>query len=393
MFCTQCGKKISMDDRFCSGCGAPNKNFQKEINVAVKPEEPKPEKAKSEEAKPEKKIYHAEAFPKEKEEVILESEQYDYRALPGKEVKGIKSIYMIDFFSRLTGKSNIPMCIYLILNVGIIGLICSAFLALPIGWGMAAGLILYIASVTVALSPIGEFMIRYQNNCREIRDVEVVNRLEPLFREVYYKAKKQNPEISGDVRLFMNEDKSPNAFATGRKTICITRGMLEQDDDTIKATFAHEFGHLAHKDTDRLLVVYVGNLFITAIASLFQIAVMINYVIMSIVALFMDSDEGFFVAIFNAIASFISLIFVRGLMRVWGALGTALCMKTSRGNEYEADHFAFTLGYGRELTLFLTALAAYEGDKPRGLFASLASSHPDSKDRVDRLLELEAQAL
>ena len=119
---------------------------------------------------------------------------------------------------------------------------------------------------------------------------------------------------------------------------------------------------------------------------------MINYVIMSIVALFMDSDEGFFVAIFNAIASFISLIFVRGLMRVWGALGTALCMKTSRGNEYEADHFAFTLGYGRELTLFLTALAAYEGDKPRGLFASLASSHPDSKDRVDRLLELEAQA-
>lgn len=315
-------------------------------------------------------------------------ETYDYKTLPTEKETGIHSIYIMDFVLRMAGKQNIPLFIYLILNVLIIGGISSLFFALPIGWGILAGFLIYVASVTVALSPIGEFIIRYQNGCGKIEEKEIVDRLAPLFHEVYYKAKKENPLISNDIRLFINEDASPNAFATGRKTVCVTRGLLALGDEQIKATLAHEFGHLAHKDTDRILVVAIGNTAITAICMLFQIGIIISNAVTAVIAVFVGNDEGFFISILNAIASFISMFLVRGFMKVWTMIGVALCMKTSRGNEYLADEFAYDLGYGEGLC---SMLSCFTGEKPRGLFASLASSHPESEKRIARLQELAVQ--
>ena len=45
----------------------------------------------------------------------------------------------------------------------------------------------------------------------------------------------QEPLISDSVRLYMNDDESENAFATGRRTICVTRGLLNMPDEVIKA--------------------------------------------------------------------------------------------------------------------------------------------------------------
>lgn len=407
MFCPKCGKEISPDEQFCWNCGTENKRFVSQMQAAEKPgasekdgrylqeqdrnelaqelQKTEPEAVSSDSASHDHRSLLSDSTSGNYGSLSSDSVSYDYRSLPSEKESGLKSFYIFDFLSGLTGKSNIPLCIFLVLNVLIIGIICSLFLTLPIPWGLLSGVLLYGASVTVALSPIGEFIIRNQNNCREIMDVATVNRLKPIFDEVYYKAKKKNPKISGDVRLFMNDDEAPNAFATGRKTVCITRGLLDYDDETIKSILAHEFGHLSHKDTDRILVVAIGNVVITGITTLFQIGVIFFHCIMSIVALFMDAEDGFWVSVFSAFASFLSLIFVRGIMKVWTALGVALCMKTSRSNEYEADEFAFSLGYGESLCAFLSNLS---DARPQGLFASLASSHPEPTDRVERLLQL-----
>ena len=60
-------------------------------------------------------------------------------------------------------------------------------------------------------------------------------------------------------------------------------------------------------------------------------------------------------------------------------------MKSSRDNEFEADKFAFDLGYGHELCLLLDTFGDVEMN---GVFASLASSHPDIDDRIARLQSL-----
>ena len=49
-------------------------------------------------------------------------------------------------------------------------------------------------------------------------------------------------------------------------------------------------------------------------------------------------------------------------------------MHSSRSAEYEADEFAFHLGFGDALCALLDRIG---GERETGLFARLASSHPD----------------
>ncbi len=78
---------------------------------------------------------------------------------------------------------------------------------------------------------------------------------------------------------------------------------------------------------------------------------------------------------------------VGGLTWVWTKIGVLLVMKSSRGNEFEADEFSFNLGYGNELCALLDTIA---GSGAKGLFANLASSHPDKDDRIAKLQVLGA---
>ena len=150
-------------------------------------------------------------------------------------------MYPVDFFKRMTSKSNIPVLIYLVLNVFVIGAIMNMLFGGNFAVCLLGGIVLYAISLVIALSPFGEFILRLQTGCKKIKRVEQINYIEPIFREVYDKAKKLDPSIPDDVQLFMNSDEDPNAFATGRKTICITEGMLNMPGDQIKATLGHEF--------------------------------------------------------------------------------------------------------------------------------------------------------
>lgn len=297
-------------------------------------------------------------------------------------------LYLFDFILGLGRMSNIPVVIYLILNIFIIGGICTAVLSLPVGWGIVCGVILYIASVNAALSPIGEWILRNQNACWKIEEVEVVNRIKPLFDDVYKKARKECSALSRDIRLFMMEDDSANAFATGRNTICITRGLLELSDEQIKGILAHEFGHLANMDTDMILVVSVGNLIITGICMIFQLCVSLFHILLAIAI--SGSEEGSFVAhIFNAIMHFLTMVVIAAIMKVWTWVGTTLCMKTSRSREFEADKFAWRIGYGKGLYIALDEIV---DDYPSGFFSNLKQSHPRGSERLKNLAALEEAA-
>ena len=74
-----------------------------------------------------------------------------------------------------------------------------------------------------------------------------------------------------------------------------------------------------------------------------------------------------------------------GMMWVWTKIGTMLVMKSTRQNEFHADEFAFKCGYGDSLA---AVLDSFESSGNRGLWANLASTHPDSDDRIAKLQEL-----
>lgn len=265
----------------------------------------------------------------------------------------------------------------------IIGGIMSVLFALPLQWGMLSGFFVYLATIVIALSPIGEFIVRFQTGCKKIKDPEIMSRLEPLFYEVYQKAKMQEPLISDSVRLYMNDDESENAFATGRRTICVTRGLLNMPDEVIKATLGHEFGHLAHKDTDRCLLVVLGNTAIAGICTLIELGALFFNIVASVMAAFTRNENSFIVAMFGVFSSVVMLGIVRCFTKLWTWIGILLVMKTSRNNEYMADAFSCRLGYRDSLCLLLQH---FGDDHPKGLFASLASSHPENADRINHIL-------
>lgn len=265
-------------------------------------------------------------------------------------------MYLIDFFNRMARKSNIPILIYLVLNIfviaGIISVIFSE-ISLTIWQTLLIAFLLYAVSLFIALSPIGEWLLRLQTGCRKITRVDYSDLILPIFNEVYEKARHLDPSIPNDVQLYIRDEEEPNAFATGRRTICITEGMLDMPVDQIKATLAHEFGHLAHKDTDLILVISVGNLIVSTFIVIIRLIIDLFHIIFAIITLFIGGTEGALASLINVIYHALITTFVVGLTWIWTKIGILLVMKSSRANEFEADEFSFKLGYGNELCKLL----------------------------------------
>ena len=295
----------------------------------------------------------------------------------------------VDFVKNLFHKKNIFAVIYLLLNVAIITLMMQ--LAEPNLWlCLLYSFLLYAATATIALSPVGEWVFRLCNGCKKIKDPEILNRLEPLFMEVKERAQTKHSDfiIDDKIKLYIRESDDVNAFAMGRRTICVTYGLLSLSDAQIKAVLGHEFGHLATHDTDLTLLITVGNFIISAVVTAIRVVLAIYNLIVSIIALCMRKD-GAILAVLNAIASFITTLCINGLMWLWTQLGVLLVMKTSREAEFEADAFSCDLGYSDALLSFFRALSSMERREKNGkrgnIFAALAASHPDTAKRIARI--------
>ena len=287
-------------------------------------------------------------------------------------------MYVVDFAKNLFKMKNISIIIYLVINI----LLYVSLLGGFTDGGMAGvALLLYAVTLCIALSPVGEFFLRLQTGCRKIKRKDYLDRLMPLFEEVYAQAKVKDPTISDSVKLYMSDNLSPNAFATGRKTICVTKGFMGFTDAQIKGTLAHEFAHLAHKDTDFVLLISVGNMLMTVIFVIYRI--IINFFVL----LFASALRMGFLGSF--LTSFFINIILTFFMWLWTKLGLLLVMHANREQEFAADRFAAELGYGDDLCVVLDSFGTAEGES-KSFWVQLHSTHPSVDDRIARLQEMGA---
>ena len=295
-------------------------------------------------------------------------------------------MYIVEFIKSLRYRGSITLVIWLVLNIMIIVSFFSGFFALiPMsmgiendwvigGTGIICSLLIYAISLAIALSDFGERSLRRKCGAKPIKDQEVLRRIMPLFNEVYSRAKWATPGISEDIKLFITDDEDVNAFATGRKTICITKGLLSIPDAEIKGVLAHEFGHIAHKDTDALQFVFVGNVIVSIGASI--LSTFMYFMSVSVCAAFKEGLFGY------VMGHFFKYTVGPAIMWLWGKIGELLVLRTGRANEYLADQYAYTLGYGRGLC---NMLYKYGDTKSHGVFAILSSTHPATEDRIAKL--------
>jgi len=243
---------------------------------------------------------------------------------------------------------------------------------------------IYTFSVTLALSPIGEELLRLMESCRLPVTNEEKNYLMPLFEEVYENAKELDPKLNDGIQLYIMDAMYVNAFAIGRKTIAVTRGAIETfTADELKGILAHEFGHMTHGHTKALLLSVIGNLF-------FSVIVWILRLLLNIVQ-FISNMFGFISVlgfVIMVVAFFIRL-YINALIFIFDVLSQIILSVNSRTNETQADTFAYEIGYGRELISGLYLLQKISINADVGLLDKARASHPHTAYRIGHLEKLE----
>lgn len=280
---------------------------------------------------------------------------------------------------RIFRISNLGTLIFFLLNIGLILALSS-----PYGVTFEAAVplaVCYIATVLISLSPVGEWTLAALAGAKEIKRKDIKILLIPLLEIVFEQAKERTPSMVNSIRLKIIHDQSPNAFAIGRRTICVTDGLLNLSEEEIMAVFAHEVGHLAYQHSMIQLLIGGGNLFISG----FLIAIKaVCWIITGIFALVGINTKGFLGGFLMTLFGSLSVV----LIWLWTKFCMIFLMWSMRQNEFVADEYAYKLGYG---TILSSVLDRHMCSAPgNGLLKALYSTHPHSDDRIAHLQELEA---
>lgn len=278
----------------------------------------------------------------------------------------------------------------------VIVLYMALFVAVGIGIGYYA-LNSAIAGVIIALVAGGLYsmmmianatnVVMQLNNAREITDKNQAPMIWNIVSDMSMIAKVPMP------RIFIIEDESPNAFATGsspeKAAVAVTTGLLERlNREELEGVIAHEFGHIRNYDV-RLQTI--------AIALGAVIAMLVQFGSRMIFwgggSRDRDDDNS---GGANAIFMVIGLI----AMILGPFMSTILQLALSRNREYLADASAveFTRNpYGliSALTKISEAPPMTEADKKSAALYisnpfgedgdSLFATHPSTANRIKRL--------
>lgn len=281
---------------------------------------------------------------------------------------------------RIFRISNLGTLIFFLLNISLI-----LALFYPYSLSLETALLLvgcYLVTVLISLSPVGEWTLAAMSGAREIKRKDIKIRLIPLLEIVFESAKKRTPTMVDEIHLKIIHDESPNAFAIGRKTICVTDGLLKLSDNEIMAVFAHELGHIAYHHSTIQLLIGGGNLMISGILLIIKVICWLITGFFTIMGIGTRSVWGtILMTIFGGLST----------VSIW--LWTKFCMLflmwSMRQNEFVADEYAYQIGYGETLA---SVLDRHMCSKPEnGLLKALYSTHPNSDDRVAKLQNLGAE--
>jgi len=195
-------------------------------------------------------------------------------------------------------------------------------------------------------------------------------------------------------RVYLMDDRSPNAFATGRNpshaAVCATTGILDiLDDDELEGVLAHELGHVRNRD---ILISTVAASLAGAVSLLSRILFWTGGSSRS-----RDGERSGGSGL-EAIGFLVSIILAP-------LIAMLVQLAVSRSREYEADHTGAVLsGHPEALASALAKIArttevaplrtAMQGtahmfiSNPFGTVRSLLSTHPPTEKRIERLMAM-----
>ncbi len=249
-------------------------------------------------------------------------------------------------------------------------------------WGGLIGLVLAAAINLWAYWYSDRVVLRIYN-AQPTKDYKLTRMAERLAKEAKIPAPK--------IYMVKTSNMVPNAFATGRNpknaAICLTGGLLSLKDDEIEAVMAHEMAHIKNHDT---LVQMMAATIAGAVSYLAQIGYW---------SLFFYDDSG-------GRGNVLSVI----LVVIFAPLAALLLkLAISRNREFGADYVGAHISKKpRALASALKKIDQMSRERPMTIkggsatshlwivnplkpdwFNRLFSTHPDTEERIKRLVDLD----
>ena len=252
------------------------------------------------------------------------------------------------------------------------------------GWAFVFCLVVYGISIFVAFA-FGEKILKFINGIRPVETKREKEYIFPLFDEIYEKAKSVYPELP-EIKPYIIDSMSVNAFAVGSHTVAITKGALEVfNEEELQGVILHEIAHIKNGNTKAELLNKVGN----GLVTVFVIFVNLLFFVLDLLFKDLDDDDlkhtsGLFRALFMLIKFSINLS-----LYVLLFIGNVILSGNSRKNEFEADKFAFEMGYGEGLKNALYLIQKLSMNSKTNLIEKMQQSHPRISKRIERLEEME----
>jgi len=277
----------------------------------------------------------------------------------------------------------------------------GVYISTTAGWLGMAGWIFFCFSSPYFMSGI---WLSLRGKCRK-PILEEEEKLQRCLCDVLAKA-----SCGKSFRLMIRDGMEPRATAAGRRTIIVTRGMLERTtDDELKGVLAHELGHLMDKDTIvtlvfsmarllPLIMIRIGNNTCWILRRGFFISGRVQTsigllkigrfsLLNGILLLFITGYLLYRIHLLQVVIPFIGFVL---LLSIFNAVFEFLFLLAARLIEYKQDAYAYRLGFGPGLRQALQKLAADDPEQPDISYIILKSRHPVIYNRIRRLEKLES---
>ena len=237
--------------------------------------------------------------------------------------------------------------------------------------------VVYAVSLIIGFSPLGEKLLRLLNRVRPLETKRETEYLQPLFDEVYARAKEKYKRLR-KIEICVIDNMTVNAIALGRRTIAVTKGAMQTfTEEELKAVMGHEVAHLVNGDTMTSMYAIIGN----GILSVFVLLARLFLLLLDWVQ-----------SAFNGKRSFLSILIL--LLKLYFEFSIwllnfglqVILSVNSRKNEFRADMFSYAIGYDSDMIEALYLLEKISLGDNSTIIQKMIASHPRITLRIKETL-------
>lgn len=239
--------------------------------------------------------------------------------------------------------------------------------------------VVYAVSLIIGFSSLGEKFLRLLNRVRPLETKRETEYLQPLFDEVYERAKEKYKRLR-KIEICVIDNMTVNAVALGRRTIAVKGAIQTFTEEELKAVIGHEIAHLIHGDTMSAMYAMIGN----GILSVFVLTARLFLLLLDWIQCAFSGKRSFL----SVLMFLLKLYFEISIWILNFGLQVILSIN-SRKNEFKADMFSYALGYDDDMIEALYLLEKISLGDNSTIIQKMIASHPRITLRIKKLEELD----